>query len=248
MLKQSISVLSVLATFSGAHAADIEKMRKRLTENLPGAHIGSITKAPYGGLYEVIANGYNVFYTDENADVIFSGRVIDVKSKKNLLEERSRQLMKIDFASLPFDKAIVKIKGGGKRKLAVFADPDCPACHQLEQELAKLDDVTIYTFLYPVAELHPDAERKARLVWCSADRVKAWDDLMLKGKEPAAAKDGCEAPLKAIQSAAKKSWIQATPSMVFADDTLVAGGLPSSQIERLLAASQPVETPVAKKN
>lgn len=238
MVKQKLIVLSLCAAFSSAHAADVGKIRQRLTENLPGAHIGSITKAPYGGLYEVVANGHNVFYTDENANVIFSGRVIDVKSKKNLLEERSQQLMKVDFASLPFDKAIVKVKGDGKRKLAVFADPDCPACQQLEQELAKLDDVTIYTFLYPVAELHPDAERKARLVWCSADRVKAWDDLMLKGKEPAAAKEDCDAPLKAIKGVAKKSWIQATPSMVFADDKLVAGGLPSLQLERLLAASQ----------
>lgn len=248
MLQHDLIVLSLLTAFSSAHAADIEKMRKQLAESIPGTHIGSITKAPYGGLYEVVANGRNVFYTDENAQVIFVGKVIDLKTKKNIAEERTQQLMKIDFAALPFDKAIVKVKGTGERKLAVFADPDCPACQQLEQELAKLSDVTIYTFLFPVAELHPDAERKAKLVWCAEDRVKAWDDLMLKGKEPVAGKKDCDAPLKAIREVAKKSWIDATPSMVFANDKLVPGGLPSFQIERLLAATQPDGTPSAKKN
>ena len=248
MLKQSLIALSLFAAVSSAHGADIEKMRKQLTENMPGMQIGSITKAPYGGLYEFVANGYNVYYTDENASVVFVGKVVDLKTKKNLVEERSQQLMKVNFASLPLDKAIVKVKGNGNRKLAIFSDPDCPACQQLEPELAKLNDVTIYTFLYPVTELHPDAERKAKLVWCAEDRGKAWDDIMLKGKEPAASKKECDAPLKAIQEVAKKSWIQATPSMVFSDNKLVPGGLPSVQIERLLAASQPVEPPVAKKN
>ena len=175
MLKQSLIALSLFAAFSSAHGADVEKMRKQLTENMPGMQIGSITKAPYGGLYEFVANGYNVYYTDENASVVFVGKVVDLKTKKNLVEERSRQLMKVDFASLPLDKAIVKVKGNGSRKLAIFSDPDCPACQQLEPELAKLNDVTIYTFLYPVTELHPDAERKAKLVWCAEDRAEILD-------------------------------------------------------------------------
>ena len=239
MLKQSLIALSLFALFSAAHAAvDTDKIRKQLTESMPGVEIGTITKIPYAGLYEVIANGLNVFYTDEHASVALVGKMIDLKTKKDLVEARIESLQHVDFASLPMDKAIVKVKGNGSRKLAVFSDPDCPFCQELEKELVKVSDVTIYTFLYPLADLHPDAERKAKLVWCSEDRAKAWDELMLQGKEPAASDKPCEAPLKAIQDVAKKAWITGTPGLIFADGKLVPGAIKSIEIERNLAAIQ----------
>lgn len=237
MLKQSLIALSLCAAFTSAQAADIEQMRKTLSERM-GLHIGAITKAPYAGLYEVVANGFNVFYTDENANIAIIGKLIDLNTKKDLVEARTQTLQQVDFATLPLDKSIVKVKGDGSRKLAVFSDPECPYCQELEQELAKVNDVTIYTFLYPLAEIHPDAERKAKLVWCAKDRAKAWDELMLQGKEPAASEAACETPLQAIQDFAKKAWISGTPGMVFADGKLVPGGLKSPQIERQLNVSK----------
>jgi len=35
-------------------------------------------------------------------------------------------------------------RGNGKRVLAMFSDPYCPACKQFEQTLQQLDDITIY--------------------------------------------------------------------------------------------------------
>ena len=147
-------------------------------------------------------------------------------------------MQQVDFTLLPLEKAIVTIKGNGSRKVAVFSDPECPYCQELEQELAKVSDVTIYTFLFPLIELHPDAERKAKLVWCAADRAKAWEELMLKGKEPTATGKPCEPPFQAIQAVAKKFWINGTPGMIFSDGKLVPGSINSAQIERNLAASQ----------
>lgn len=248
MLKRTVFALSLFSVIGAAHSANQDEMRKLLTERMPGMQIGAITKAPYGGLYEVVINGLNVFYTDENANIAIIGKMIDLKTKKDLVEARTQQLMHVDFASLPLDKAIVKVKGDGSRKLAVFSDPDCPFCQELEQELNKVSNVTIYTFLYPIAELHPDAERKAKLVWCSEDRAKAWDELMLNGKEPAASDKPCEVPFQAIQEIAKKAWINGTPGLVFADGKLVPGAIKSFQIERNLGVSQPKAAAVQSKN
>ena len=245
MWKSSLIVLSLSVVFSTAHGADVEQMRKQLTERMPGTQIGAITKAPYAGLYEVIANGFNVFYTDENANIAIIGKVIDLKTTKDLVQARSQELMHVDFASLPIDKAIVKVKGNGSRKLAVFSDPDCPFCHELEQELAKVTDVTIYIFLYPLTELHPDSERKAKLVWCAENPAKAWDELMLHGKEPAATNKPCEPPLGEIKALAQKNWITGTPGLVFPDGQLVAGSVNSVQIENYLA-NQTKAAPSAK--
>ncbi len=122
-------------------------------------------------MYEVFVQD-SVAFTDTTGERLFVGQVLDVTSRKDIgaqiLDERNR----IDFASLPLDRAIRTVRGDGRRKLAVFADPDCPFCHELEQTLAGITDVTIYTFLYPLAELHPEAPAKARALWCAPDRAR----------------------------------------------------------------------------
>ncbi len=217
-----------------ARAEDFEELRRNLSEKMPQVTIGEIRKLPYADLYEVQGNGVNVFYTDAKGEVALFGTLTDLKTRANLSEQRKQELMVVDFSALPLDKAIVTVKGSGARKLAVFSDPDCPYCKQLEQELKDVTDVTIYTFLYPLADLHPDAPRKARLVWCAADRSQAWEQLMLQGKEPAAASSDCEAPIGAVADVAKKFWILGTPGIVFSSGKLVPGGIPRAQIETLL--------------
>jgi thiol:disulfide interchange protein DsbC len=139
----------------------------------------------------------------------------------------------VDWAKLPLDKAIVKVKGKGERKVALFSDPDCPYCQQLERELMDVDNVTIYIFLYPLTTIHPDAERKARLVWCAPDRARAWDELMLLKREPAGPAD-CATPFKEIAEFADKSWILGTPGIVFSSGQLVPGAINRQQFEQLL--------------
>lgn len=232
-----IGILLTMLSFNSL-AGDLENLRKSLTTKMPGTQIGAITKTPYAGLYEVVANGINVFYTDKKGDIAIVGKLIDLKTQQDMAERRAQELRKIDFAKLPFEQAIVKVKGDGSRKLAVFSDPDCPFCKQLEKELESVSNVTIYTFLLPLTELHPDSLRKAELIWCSKDRAQAWDDLMLKEKEPLAADNKkCETPINAIASLAQKLWITGTPGMVFGNGKLVPGALPSKQIEELLKQS-----------
>lgn len=239
MFKPTLIALSLCAVIGSAHGASYDNLRKQLSERMPGARIGAIAKAPFGsGLYEVVINGINVFYTDAQGKVAIIGKVIDLKTQKDLVEARNQELRRVDFAALPFDSAIVSKKGDGSRKLAVFSDPDCPFCRELEKELAKLDNVTIYTFMLPIAEIHPDAERKAALVWCAADRARAWEALMLKNEEPAAAGQPCHAPpFAAIRQAAEKAWINGTPGLVFADGRLVPGSIDSARIEQHLASA-----------
>ena len=218
-------------------AGDFTDLRRELAARLPQVTIGEIRKLPYADLYEVQGNGISVFYTDARGEIGFFGDLIDLKTQSSLTEVRKAELLKTDFSALPFDKAIVKVKGDGSRKLAVFSDPDCPYCKQLERELSSVTNVSIYTFLLPLAELHPDAPRKARLVWCAPDRTKAWDELMIDGKEPPAAAPDCEAPLGGIADVARKLWINGTPGMVTESGQIIPGVLPSTRIESLLQAA-----------
>ncbi len=218
--------------------ADTTQLRSALGKRLPGVRIGEIRPLPYNDLYEVVANGFNVFYTNSKGDIALMGELIDFSTGRNLSRERVAQLRTIDFATLPLDKAIVKVKGNGSRRLALFSDPDCPHCQQLERELSAVTDVTIYTFLLPIPSIHPDATRKSELVWCAEDRARAWDELMLAGREPSGVAR-CETPIRDIAQLADKLHIAGTPGIVFGNGRLVPGGISRNEIEKLLNDPSP---------
>lgn len=233
MLKRFVPTVAALALLASGAALANEALKKTLQEKVPQLPIESISKSPLPGFYEVVANG-TIFYADEKGQyLILPERVLDLDAKKDILEERMLKLTGIRFDALPLDLAFKNVKGNGKRKLAVFSDPDCPYCRRLEQDLTKLNDVTVYTFLLPIEQLHPDASAKARAVWCSADRQKTWNELMLNNVAPAGTK-ACENPLDKIAAFAQQKRINATPTMFLADGTRVSGAKSAGDIDRLL--------------
>lgn len=237
-LKQVLSGIILIAAACCAQAGE-EEIRKSFTENLPEAKLGAITKLPYGDLYQVVVNGINIAYTDGKGEVGFFGTLVQLKGKLNLTQQAKENIIAVDFSKLPLDKAFVRVKGNGARKMAIFSDPECPYCLQLEKELKDVSDVTIYTFLYPLSDIHPDAMRKAELVWCAKDKAQAWDDIMLNKTEPAGGDTKCETPIKEIADLAPKFWITGTPGVIFNDGKLFAGALPKQRIEELLQAAAP---------
>lgn len=218
--------------------ADEASMRKAIEAAYPKMSVESIVKTPYAGLYEVYMNG-QIVYTDEKFSfLIAEGHLVDSKTKRDVTTDRLADLSKIDFSSLPLDQAIKVVKGNGSRKMAVFSDPDCPFCKRLEQnELINISDVTIYTFLMPLEQLHPDAANKAKAIWCAADRSKAWQDWALNGQLPKKA-GSCDAPLEKVASLARKLGVTSTPTIFFADGKRMLGAYPAAEIEKALVPSK----------
>lgn len=223
------------AAFAGESVTKINEalVKKAVEAKFPGINVSSVTKTPYGGLYEVAIDS-ELFYTDERVNFMFLGSIIDTKSMMNVTEERLRNLMAIKFDTLPLDLAVKIERGNGKRKFAYFADPNCGFCKKFEKDIAKVTNVTIYTFLYPV--LSPDSVQKAKAVWCSEDRVKAWNDLMLNGTDPSATK-GCENPVEKITQLGRRLRITGTPTLIFENGRVVAGAIPAAQLEKQLDAA-----------
>ena len=240
MLSRLVSRFALLALLISATAcADEDSVKKELAAKLPDVPVRSVKKSPIKGLYEVVA-GQQVFYVDEKADYVVLGNIIEVKTQRNLTGERRDELMRVKFDALPFEDAIKIVKGKGERKLAVFEDPDCPYCHRLEAELAKIDNITVYVFLLPLDQLHPEASLKSRKVWCATDRAKAWLDVMGSGKLPEN-KGDCPNPVARIGELAQKLHIQGTPALVFESGRFVPGAIPQNKIEELLGEAKATE-------
>lgn len=236
MIKQLVAY-AVLSSLSVAAMADEASLKKAVEAAYPKFKVESVSKTPYPGLYEVFMAG-QIIYTDEKMSfLIAEGRLVDPKSKKDLTAERMDELTKIDFAKLPLDQAIKVVKGSGSRKLVVFSDVDCPYCKRLEQnELSNITDVTVYTFLYPIVQLHPDAAAKSKSIWCASNRVKAWDDWIMRNQLPKNAVN-CDVPLEKVGDLAKSLDITSTPTLIFADGKRMLGAQPYKEIERALQAA-----------
>ena len=236
MLKKLVS-FTLLSMIASLALADEMSVKKAVEAAYPKFKVESVSKTPYAGLYEVFMGG-QIIYTDEKMTfLIAEGRLVDPKTKKDITGERMEELTKIDFNSLPLEQAIKVVKGNGSRKLVVFSDVDCPYCKRLEQnELTNITDVTIYTFLYPIEQLHPDAASKSKLIWCANNRVKAWEDWIFNNQLPKSA-GTCEVPLEKIGQLAKKIGVTSTPTLIFSDGKRMLGAQPYKEIERAMIAA-----------
>jgi thiol:disulfide interchange protein DsbC len=231
MLKKLLP-LAIASLFIATANADEAEIKKAMEAKL-GAKVESVTKSGYLGLYEIYADG-NILYTDEKMTAfIAGGQLIEGKTMKNVTEERMRKLTAIKFAELPLERAIKQVRGDGKRVLATFEDPNCGYCKRLAKDLLKLDNVSVYTFLYPI--LSEDSLKKSKQIWCSADRAKAWNDWMVEGRAPAG-KDDCDtSAIAKNQEFGRRLSISGTPTMFFADGERVPGAMPLPKIEQKLS-------------
>ena len=229
----AFAALVALGLFTAGAQAQDAAIRKNLAERLPQmGKIEEVSKTPMPGLFEVRV-GTDIYYTDAEGNFLIHGQLIDAKAQRNLTEERQDKLMAIDFSALPLKDSFTIVRGNGKRKMAMFEDPNCGYCKRFERDLQKVDNVTIHVFLYPI--LGPDSEVKSRSLWCAKDKGRAWQDWMVRDQAIPLA-GGCDAAALARNvEFGKKHKINGTPTMVFADGSRVPGAIPAAQVEKLLA-------------
>ncbi|MFL6692112.1 MAG: DsbC family protein [Ramlibacter sp.] len=221
------------ATAAGAQEAAI---RKNLGERLPQlGKIDEVSKTSMPGVFEVRV-GSDLYYTDvEGNYLLIHGEMIDVKAKRNITEERVAKLTAFDFEKLPFADAFTIVRGNGKRRMALFEDPNCGYCKHFERDQQKVDNVTIHVFLYPI--LGPDSVSKSKAIWCARDKGRTWQDWMVRDQAiPAMPAPGCETSVLARNTElGRKHQVTGTPTLVFTDGRRLPGAVGAAEVEKQLA-------------
>jgi thiol:disulfide interchange protein DsbC len=227
---------ALMSCSANADNANVQAVKKAFHERFADREIIDVRTTPLKGIYEVDVQGNQIVYVDQKVDYMMIGDLIDVKNQTSLTEKRQSDLSQVSWNSLPLKDAIKEVRGTGVRKLAVFTDPDCPFCKRLEREsLEGVTDVTIYTFLFPLTQLHPDALHKSKQIWCATDRAATWTAFMHDGK-PLTSVDTCATPIERNLALGQKLGINGTPALIFANGHLVAGAIPKEQLEKALDA------------
>ena len=231
LLASSVA-LAAVATF-----AQEAQIRKNIAERLPQLKgLDEVSKTAMPGVYELRVNGSEIFYTDAHANFLIEGSIIDVRAKRNLTEERVAKLTSVKFEDLPFKDAFTIVRGNGKRKVAVFEDPNCGYCKRFERDMQQIDNVTVYMFLYPI--LGADSGEKSKSIWCAKDQGKAWQDWMVRD-QPVTSSTNCDAAaLTRNTEFGRKYKITGTPTLIFVDGTRVPGAVDAAQVEKMLSGNK----------
>ena len=236
LAKTGLVATSLAALLAAPSFAQEATIRKNLQERLPAfSKIDEVSKTPMNGLFEIRVNNSDIFYTDAEGNFLIQGNLIDTRAKRNLTEERVEKLSSIDFNALPIKDAFTIVRGNGKRKMAVFEDPNCGYCKRFERDMQKVTDVTVYMFLYPI--LSPDSTEKSKSIWCAKDKAKVWQDLMVRDQP--VPKASCDtAALERNIEFGKKHKVTGTPTLFFADGSRVPGAVNAQQVEKFLAGAK----------
>lgn len=212
----------------------LTQTKQKFESQFEGIVVDEVSATPFEGVLE-LRLGKDVLYTNPDVDFVLQGSLVDVKSRTDLTAERLEQLNRVDFTSFPLDKAIKIVKGDGSRQMVVFEDPNCIYCKRLHQSFAELDNITVYSLLYPI--LTPDSRAKSEHVLCADDAAAAWADWMVNNKTPQ--EKTCETPIDELLQLGLSLGVQGTPAVFFEDGSRANGWLPADQLEqRLQAASQ----------
>ena len=227
MLKKILTLAVLLGSF-GQSFASVDSVQARLAQQYPNVKITNIQATEMQGLYSAVMDN-QVVYVNEQAQHLFVGAMIRLKDHRNLTKDLAIQQNRIDIKQLPLQDAIKTVKGNGQRQLVVFSDPNCPYCKGLDANLEQLNNVTIYTFIYP---LKTQSIIPSKQVWCSANKAVAWKNLMKYGTVPSAAAN-CETPIERNLALGQRLGLVGTPVTIFSNGHKIMGAYPAEEIEKM---------------
>ena len=224
MLKR-IALFSLLSCAFAMIFANVETLKNNLNQQYPNIHVSNIQATEMTGLYSANLDN-QIIYLDENAQHMFIGSMVRLKDQKNLTKDLVLKQNSIDWKQLPLKDAIKTVKGNGKQQLAIFSDPNCPYCKKLEAELDKLNDVTIYTFIYP---LKSQSIAVSKQVWCDPNQAYAWKNLLQKNVQPK--ERSCANPIERNLALGRKLGVEGTPTLIFETGFKLMGGRSAGEIQ-----------------
>ena len=223
-------ILACCFISSIAMAADLEKIKTNIAKNASDLTITSLKETPFKGVYELTSDK-TIYYVDETGTYLIAGHLYALATKQDITQQRLDAINRIDWNALPLSQAIISGDPKGK-KVAIFTDPDCGYCQQLEKNITTAKGIQFYTFLFPLEQIHPDAKQKSQAIWCSDDPHTAMIDVMIKGKKLTGG--DCKNPIEDNIRLGQELGIRGTPTLISEDGRKTAGALSLEALNKWL--------------
>lgn len=228
--------LWLLAAPTAGADSKTEVVRDALKKIIPTETPDEIREAPIAGFYEV-SYGAEIFYISEDARHVFQGDLYDLEAQANLTEAKRSEYRVGLMDRIDPKEAIVfgPEQGEPRYTVRVFTDVDCTYCRKLHRQIADYNDrgIEIRYLAYPRTGVNTPSYHKAVSVWCSEDRKAAITTA--KAGKPVPRKS-CDNPVLGHMSIANQVGVTGTPTLVFADGSVMPGYASPDQLLEYLDA------------
>ncbi len=242
-MKRILAVLTVLLTLLGTAASaladsDLEALKRKIAERLPGATVDYVTPSPVKGIFQVGVDGGDIVYVSADGRFLLTGKLIDLVTKEDITErvlaaQRVKLLSEVPEASM----IIFEPEGEVKFTLTTFTDIDCPYCRKLHKQMAVLNGMGIRVryMWYPVAGVDSLSYQKAVSVWCADDQKTE----MTKAKTGAMPEiRDCKNPVREQMVLAQRVGLSGTPYTITDTGRAIQGYVPPQKLFASLEADK----------
>jgi len=232
-------VLTLLSTAAPALAeSDMQAIKRKIAERLPGATVDHIALSPVNGIYEVGVNGGDVLYVSADGRYLLSGTLIDLVTQENLTERVLAGQRLKTLNGVPEDSMIIyEPEDKVKHTLTTFTDIDCPYCRKMHREMALLNrmGIRVRYMLFPRTGVASPSFEKAVSVWCAEDQQTA----MTKAKAGATpAPRDCDHPVRKHMEIARRLGLRGTPYTITDTGRAIGGYVPAAELFESLEADK----------
>lgn len=185
MQKVTATLLTLFSLAAGATQNTTDPIVTFLTsKGLTSDQIEIKDTSPITGYKQVIIDRQKVLYFTPDASTLIDGQVVNLKTGTNYTQETMQQIA----AAVRFDPSHLKESniiryGNFSKSVYLFVDPECPACHNLENQLFNNQGQLLIQgtslVIVPVAlPSHPTSTTIIQNVLCDAQPAKAWHKVM----------------------------------------------------------------------
>lgn len=242
MIKKILCAAALMTALSGIAAAsdELDNVTQVLHRLIPGKQPDAIADSVIPGLYQVVY-GPEVIYISRDGHYVVQGDVISIDKRENLTEHlRSAARLKL-IKDVDPKSMIVFAPKQVKHTITVFTDVDCAFCRKLHSQIADYNKygIAIRYMAFPRTGVDTESYYKAVTVWCSGDRRAALTEAKLGQALP---RKTCDNPVREHMALADKLGVDATPTLILEDGSLVSGYIPPKQMSQMLdqvAAAKP---------
>ncbi len=230
-------LLLMLAGFSaGAAETDTNAaIKQSLARVLPGVTPDQIKPSPMQGVAEVLV-GPRVFYISDDGRYLLQGSLIDLETRKDISEERRKDLRLDAIGKVGVDNMIVFPAEKERHTITVFTDIDCGYCRKLHKEIDQFnaEGITVRYLMFPRAGIDSPSYDKAVSVWCADDRRAALTQAKAGGE---VTPRKCDNPVKDQYELGSVLGVTGTPALILDNGELLPGYVPAKRLAQALDAN-----------
>ena len=224
---------------SGEQVDELQPIRERIAEALPGLTLTSLAETPVPGLYELVVDG-QIYYVNGTGEYLLDGSLIKLGSRTNLTENRLGSIQTALIEEIGEENMLIyEPKEPSDRSITVFTDISCGFCRRLHEDIDVLLDagVRVRYLLFPRAGLGSPGHAALESVWCADDPQAALTTAKAGGEVPEAT---CDNPIESHVALAERVGLRGTPLIFLDDGERIPGYREASELAAMVEASKPL--------